>query len=86
MTAQISQVSLWHTILFSSSLSLALAFFNLLPIPILDGGHILLAIIEGVARKKLSRKIRGVIAFIGLAFMLFLFIVLVNIDLLRILA
>ncbi|MFV0430784.1 MAG: M50 family metallopeptidase [Alphaproteobacteria bacterium] len=85
-TAQISQVSLWHTMLFSTSLSLALAFFNLLPIPILDGGHILLALIEGVARKRLSRKIRGIITFIGLAFLLFLFILLVNIDLLRILA
>lgn len=85
MTAQISQISFWHTILFSASLSLALAFFNLLPIPILDGGHILFAIIEGVARKRLSRKIRSIITFIGLAFILFLFIVLVNIDLLRIL-
>lgn len=37
-----------------AQLSLSLAFFNLLPIPILDGGHLLLMIIEAVRRRKLT--------------------------------
>jgi len=38
-------------------ISMALAIFNLLPIPILDGGHIVLALLEAIARRKLPSKI-----------------------------
>jgi regulator of sigma E protease len=34
-----------------------LAILNLLPIPVLDGGHIVLALIEGVRRKPVNTKI-----------------------------
>ncbi len=79
--AKISQVSIWYSLFFAARISLALAWFNLLPIPILDGGHILIATIEGVARKRLSPQKRNFITIIGLAFLLFLFILLVKIDL-----
>ena len=39
-----------------SYISLALAFFNLLPIPALDGGHILFNFIEMITRKQLKLK------------------------------
>jgi len=35
---------------------MVLAFMNLLPIPALDGGHILFIGIEAVTRRKLSEK------------------------------
>jgi regulator of sigma E protease len=38
-----------------------LALLNMLPIPVLDGGHILLAIIEGIRRKPISGRIIGAI-------------------------
>lgn len=79
--AVISKVSLWFYLVSLAELSLTLAWFNLLPIPILDGGHILMASIEGVARKRLSAQKRNFISIIGLAFILFLFILLVKIDL-----
>ncbi len=41
---------------FVVMISVALAIFNLLPIPILDGGHIVLALMEIVARRKLPPK------------------------------
>jgi len=41
---------------FGTFISLALMVMNLLPIPILDGGHILFAVIEGVRKKPLSLK------------------------------
>ena len=49
-------------------ISLNLALVNLLPIPVLDGGHVLMAIIEGVTRRRLSPKLveRIVIPFVGL--------------------
>lgn len=46
-------------------LSASLAFFNVLPIPALDGGRLLFIIIEGVTRKKVSPKVEGYIHQIG---------------------
>jgi regulator of sigma E protease len=37
-------------------LNINLAFINLLPIPVLDGGHILMAVIEKIFRRPLSLK------------------------------
>jgi regulator of sigma E protease len=47
------KLALW----FSVVLNVNLASLNMLPIPVLDGGHIVLAIIEGVRRKPVSMKI-----------------------------
>jgi len=38
-------------------LNLALMIFNLLPIPVLDGGHIAISVIEGVTRRQIPTKI-----------------------------
>jgi len=42
---------------FSVMLNVNLALLNLLPIPVLDGGHIVLALIEGVRRKPVNVRI-----------------------------
>ena len=47
------RLALWFSVLMNVNLAL----LNLLPIPVLDGGHILLAIIEGIRRKPLSARI-----------------------------
>src|SRR3954471_2018900 len=47
------KLALW----FSVILNVNLAILNLLPIPALDGGHIVLAIIEGVRRKPVNMRI-----------------------------
>jgi regulator of sigma E protease len=41
-------------LLFVAAISINLGFINLLPIPMLDGGHLLLYLIEGVRRKPLK--------------------------------
>ena len=56
-------------------ISISLFIMNLLPIPILDGGLILIAIIEFVFHKKINPKIQYYIQFIGLGFILILFII-----------
>jgi regulator of sigma E protease len=49
----------WTPLLFVSAIiSLNLGIFNLLPIPILDGGVILLLLIEGVMQKDISLRIK----------------------------
>ena len=56
-------------------ISISLFIMNLLPIPVLDGGLILVAIIETVSRKKVPPKVQYYISFIGFAFIGILFII-----------
>ncbi|MCR4734632.1 MAG: site-2 protease family protein [Treponema sp.] len=56
-------------------ISISLFIMNLLPIPILDGGLILIALIECISRKKISPKIMYYSQFVGLAFIAVLFII-----------
>lgn len=53
-------------------ISISLCIMNLLPIPLLDGGLILIAIIESITRKKINPKLQYYIQFIGIAFILIL--------------
>jgi regulator of sigma E protease len=51
------QLALW----FSVILNVNLAILNMLPIPVLDGGHIVLAIIESVRRKPVNMRVLEVV-------------------------
>ena len=62
----------------TASLSLTLVIMNLLPIPALDGGRILLVIIEMIIRKPLNKKIEALvinISFILLMILMFSIII-----------
>lgn len=56
-------------------ISVLLGFFNLLPIPAVDGGHIILTLIEMIRRKPLSMKVIQTVQIIGIVIILILFIV-----------
>ena len=51
------RLALWFSVLMNVNLAL----LNMLPIPVLDGGHILLAIIEGVRRKPMSARLLNMV-------------------------
>jgi regulator of sigma E protease len=51
------RLALWFSVLMNVNLAL----LNMLPIPVLDGGHILLAIVEGIRRKPISHRVISVI-------------------------
>lgn len=53
-------------------ISLQLGIFNLLPIPILDGGVILLLLIEGLIRRDLSLQVKERFVQVGIVFLLLL--------------
>jgi len=63
---------LYDFLLFLGLLSVNLGILNLLPIPILDGGHILFFAIEGVIRRPLSVNARAMAQQVGLALILML--------------
>lgn len=62
---------------FTAMISIVLAFMNLLPIPALDGGHVVFLLIEMVIRRPLPEKFMYVMQMIGmfilLALMVFIF-------------
>ena len=66
-------------------ISISLGVTNLLPIPALDGGKLLLLIIEAIRRKKLSEKMEINIQLLGFAFLITLSIFVAYQDILRIL-
>ncbi len=55
-------------------LSISLAFFNLLPIPGLDGGRLFFIIIEAVTKKKVNQKVEGYAHAIGMIVLIALII------------
>ncbi|HUQ85231.1 MAG TPA: M50 family metallopeptidase [Candidatus Limnocylindrales bacterium] len=66
-------------------LSISLAFFNVLPIPGLDGGRLFFIIIEAVTRKKLNPKFEAYANAIGMAVLIGLIILVTFKDLFQIL-
>jgi len=51
-----SKAGLNHILITTALLSLSLGIFNLFPIPVLDGGHLMLLAWEGIRRRKLTSK------------------------------
>jgi regulator of sigma E protease len=63
-----------------ASISLQLGVMNLLPVPVLDGGHIFILVIEGVARRDLSMRVKERIQQLGFAALAMLMIVVLYND------
>ena len=68
-----------------SMVSLNLAIFNLLPIPILDGGGILMLLIEIVMQRELSMAVREAVLRLGFVFILMIVAFVIYNDIVKIL-
>ncbi len=66
-------------------ISLNLGILNLLPIPILDGGHLLLLTVEGTLRRDLSLTIKERFVQVGFVFLLVVFALVMYNDIVRLL-
>jgi regulator of sigma E protease len=64
-------------------ISTGFGFINLVPIPVLDGGHLLLFVIEAVRRKPLSVKTRQIVTYIGVAILVLLMLIVFKNDIER---
>jgi regulator of sigma E protease len=78
--ASIGLIAVLHLI---AVLSVSLSLFNLLPLPLLDGGHIFLLAVEKVRGKGISPKSEHVITQIGLTMIIALAVVVTYNDFLR---
>ncbi|MCA8948543.1 MAG: site-2 protease family protein [Planctomycetes bacterium] len=70
---------------FLALISVNLAFVNLLPIPVLDGGHLLFLAIEKVKGSPVSARVFGYSQVVGLVFVLLLVLFVTYNDILRLL-
>ena len=55
-------------LIFLTLLSANLAVINFLPIPVLDGGHIVLLLYEGIRGKPADERVQGILTWIGIDF------------------
>jgi len=67
-----------------ASISLNLGLLNLLPIPVLDGGHILIMAVEGIARRDFSMAIKEKMLLAGFVLLMMLMVTVIYNDLTRI--
>jgi regulator of sigma E protease len=67
-----------------SMISLNLGVLNLMPIPVLDGGHILILLLEGVARRDFSAQVKERMLMAGFVVLMMLMVTVIYNDLTRI--
>lgn len=75
MSTQAGSKGAAYLIMFFASISLILMVMNLLPIPVLDGGHIFFYLIEGIFGKPIPFKIQAILQRIGLAILVLLMVI-----------
>jgi regulator of sigma E protease len=74
----------WASFLFKMALiSVNLGLMNLLPIPVLDGGHIVATAVEAATRKPLSLRTREVANLVGILLLVFLMVFVFKNDIVR---
>ncbi|WP_316354199.1 RIP metalloprotease RseP [Candidatus Trichorickettsia mobilis] len=67
-------------ILFVAMLSINLGLINLLPIPILDGGHLVIILCEAITRQPTSQLIQNILLKTGMIIITFLIVISVSND------
>jgi regulator of sigma E protease len=74
----------WETYLgFIALISISIGLLNILPFPVLDGGHLVYIIIEGVTGKTISAKVKIVLQNVGMVMLLGLVLIVTYHDIFR---
>lgn len=82
-TSQVSQMGFTYVLAFLGMISINLGIVNLIPIPGLDGGKVLLNLIELVRGKSISEEHEAVVELIGFGLLLLLIIAVTGNDIYR---
>lgn len=83
ITSQAATLGVIAVIHLVAILSISLGIFNLLPLPVLDGGHILFLFIERIRGKTMSVKTERIITRIGSSFIISLALFVTYVDVVR---
>jgi len=70
MVSQQAHEGIVNLLALTALISINLGLLNLLPIPVLDGGHILFFAIEWIRRKPLDERLQNITMRIGLSFLI----------------
>jgi regulator of sigma E protease len=85
LTGEQAKAGLINLMFFVAVLSINLGIINLLPIPVLDGGHLLFCLIEAVSRKPVNLKVREVAHQVGFFVLILIMIFVIYNDIARVL-
>ena len=80
--AQIGWIAIFNLM---AMLSLNLGLLNLMPVPVLDGGHIAILAVEGLARRDLSLRVKERILTVGAVMIVLLMVTVIFNDIARLL-
>jgi regulator of sigma E protease len=83
MAGQQAQEGIGTFLAFLAVLSINLGILNLLPVPVLDGGHLVFFMVEGIMRKPLSVRAREMAQQVGICLLVLLMVYAFYNDILR---
>ena len=83
ITGQAAKLGIVYLLQLMGVLSASLAIFNLLPVPVLDGGHILFLLIEKIRRKPVSIKVQENVTQVGMSLLILLMLFVFYNDFMR---
>jgi regulator of sigma E protease len=72
-----------NLLIFLTLLSANLAVINLLPIPLLDGGHLIFLAYEGIRGKPANERVQIVLSLLGMVFLIGLMLFVIGMDVTR---
>jgi len=80
MAGQAAQQGAAQLLLFLTMLSANLAVLNMLPIPLLDGGHLIFLAYEGIRGKPADERVQIALSIVGFVFLISLMIFVFGLD------
>jgi regulator of sigma E protease len=83
VSGQAARLGLDRFLIILANISIGLAVLNLLPIPVLDGGHVVFLIAEGIRRKPLSQPLRLRLTQVGMLLVLLIMAIAIFNDVIR---
>ena len=85
MAGEIAKISLWELFSLAAWFSVSVGFMNLLPVPLLDGGHLVFYAFEAALGRPLSQRTQEIGLKIGILLVAMLLVFTTSHDILRLL-
>ncbi len=83
MAGEMAKISLWELFSLAAWFSVSVGFMNLLPIPLLDGGHLVFYAFEAALGRPLSQRMQEIGLKIGIVLVALLLVFTTSHDILR---